>query len=260
MGSSTGPPDGSGCARLRLLLAKLFRIFGKPQPAQGQFTPRHPLLVVDRLFRELRAFAHTLLIGIFGDHGARSDLCTPPLCPLADIRINGEPARRFPRRSNAAACCQRAGREHMASSAELASPGGTMRNHRSSPGRTGDRAMGEGGADVGPRIQAGTRGSAPPRRGAVYVDDAIWEWRGLRWAHLLAEDTDDLHRFAAALGIHRTSYQGPPRTSVPHYDLTAYERRRALAQGAIACNREQIVAVVRRMRSSGAARAAKPGS
>jgi hypothetical protein len=120
--------------------------------------------------------------------------------------------------------------------------------------------MGEGGADVGPRIQAGTRGSAPPRRGAVYVDDAIWEWRGLRWAHLLAEDTDDLHRFAAALGIHRTSYQGPPRTSVPHYDLTAYERRRALAQGAIACNREQIVAVVRRMRSSGAARAAKPGS
>src|SRR6516225_375184 len=88
MGSSTGPPDGSGCARLRLLLAKLFRIFGKPQPAQGQFTPRHPLLVVDRLFRELRAFAHTLLIGIFGDHGACSDLCTPPLCPLTDIRFN----------------------------------------------------------------------------------------------------------------------------------------------------------------------------
>jgi hypothetical protein len=113
--------------------------------------------------------------------------------------------------------------------------------------------MGEGGADV-------RRGSAPPRRGAVYVDDAIWEWRGLRWAHLLADDTDDLHRFAAALGIHRTSYQGPPRTSVPHYDLTAYERRRALAHGAIACSREEIVAVVRRMRSSGAARAAEIGA
>jgi hypothetical protein len=113
--------------------------------------------------------------------------------------------------------------------------------------------MGQAGADVG-------RGGAPPRRGAVYVDDAIWEWRGLRWAHLLADDTDDLHRFAAALGIHRTSYQGPPRTSVPHYDLTAYERRRALAHGAIACNREEIVAVVRRMRSSGAARGAETGS
>ena len=120
--------------------------------------------------------------------------------------------------------------------------------------------MGEAGADVRPRIHAGVRGSAPPRRGAVYVDDAIWEWRGLRWAHLLADDTDDLHRFAAALGIHRTSYQGPPRTSVPHYDLTAYERRRALAHGAIACSREEIVAVVRRMRSSCAACGAEAGS
>ena len=120
--------------------------------------------------------------------------------------------------------------------------------------------MGEGGADVRPRIQAGVHGSAPPHGGAVYVDDAIWEWRGLRWAHLLADDTDDLHRFAAALGIHRTSYQGPPRTSVPHYDLTAYERRRALAQGAIACSREEIVAVVRRMRSSSAAPEAETGS
>jgi hypothetical protein len=119
--------------------------------------------------------------------------------------------------------------------------------------------MGEGGADARPRIHAAVRASAP-RRGAVYVDDAIWEWRGLRWAHLLADDIDDLHRFAAALGIHRTSYQGPPRTSVPHYDLTAYERRRALAHGAIACSREEIVAVVRRMRSSGAVRGAETAS
>ena len=47
-----------------------------------------------------------------------------------------------------------------------------------------------------------------PRRRAVYVDDAIWEWQGLKWAHLLADDVDDLHRFAARLGIHRVSYQG----------------------------------------------------
>src|SRR5262249_15252765 len=121
MDSSTGPPDGSGCARLRLL-AKPFRIFGKPQPAQGQFTPGHPLLVVDRLFRELSAFAHTLLIGISGDHGACSDLCTPPLCPLADIRSNVTRPEWFPRRSNAAACRQRAGAGAWASSAALASP------------------------------------------------------------------------------------------------------------------------------------------
>ena len=83
---------------------------------------------------------------------------------------------------------------------------------------------------------------------SVYVDDAIWGWRGLTWAHLLADDTDKLHRFAARLGIHRASYQGPPKTAVPHYDLTAYERRRAIAIGAIACSRTEIVVVVRRLR------------
>jgi Protein of unknown function (DUF4031) len=82
----------------------------------------------------------------------------------------------------------------------------------------------------------------------VYIDQAIWEWRGLKWAHLLADDTDELHRFAARLGIHRTSYQGPPKTSIPHYDLTGFERRRAIAWGAIACSRDEIVAVVRRLR------------
>ena len=122
-------------------------------------------------------------------------------------------------------------------------------------------AMDEGGADGRARIHARLRAGAPPRRGAVYVDEAIWEWRGLKWAHLLADDSDDLHRFAAALGIHRTSYQGPPRTSVPHYDLTAYERRRALAHGAIACSREEIVTIVRRMRvSCGPRGAAAPPS
>ena len=93
---------------------------------------------------------------------------------------------------------------------------------------------------------AGVSGLLP--RGGVYVDAAIWDWQGLKWAHLLADDTDDLHRFAATLGIHRVSYQGPPRTSVPHYDLTAYERQRALALGAVACSRDEIVAIVRRIR------------
>jgi hypothetical protein len=83
---------------------------------------------------------------------------------------------------------------------------------------------------------------------AVYVDDACWPWQGLKWCHLLADDIDELHRFAARLGIHRPSYQGPPKTSVPHYDLTAFERRRALALGARPCSREEIVAVVRLVR------------
>lgn len=84
---------------------------------------------------------------------------------------------------------------------------------------------------------------------AVYVDEAIWAWRGRKWCHLLADDIDELHRFAAALGLNRLSYQGPPKTAVPHYDLTAYERRRAIAKGANASDRAAIVAVARNARA-----------
>ena len=81
----------------------------------------------------------------------------------------------------------------------------------------------------------------------VYVDVAIWSWSGLKWCHLLADETDELHRFAARLGIKRSSFQCPPKTATPHYDLTGYERTRAIALGALACNREQIIAVRRRI-------------
>jgi hypothetical protein len=83
---------------------------------------------------------------------------------------------------------------------------------------------------------------------AVYVDAAIWRWSGLKWCHMLADHPDELHRFAAHLGIKRTSFQCPPRSSTPHYDLTGFERKRAIALGAIACSREEIVAVRRRIR------------
>jgi Protein of unknown function (DUF4031) len=83
---------------------------------------------------------------------------------------------------------------------------------------------------------------------AVYVDDAIWGWRGRTWCHLLADNIDELHRFAALLGLHRTSYQGPPKGSTPHYDLTSYERRRAIAQSATVCDRAAIVIVARELR------------
>lgn len=83
---------------------------------------------------------------------------------------------------------------------------------------------------------------------AVYVDDAIWHWAGRRWCHLLADDVAELHRFAALLGVHRLSYQGPPKTSAPHYDITGLERDRALRLGALPCGRAEIVAVFRRVR------------
>jgi hypothetical protein len=83
----------------------------------------------------------------------------------------------------------------------------------------------------------------------VYVDEAIWLWHGLKWCHLLADTPEELHRFAGALGLHRSSYQGPPKTSTPHYDITGFERSRAVALGAQVCTRAEIVAVARLARA-----------
>ena len=93
---------------------------------------------------------------------------------------------------------------------------------------------------------------------AVYVDEAIWRWAGRKWCHLLADDVDELHRFAAVIGVHRLLYQGPPKTSAPHYDITVLERARALRLGAVPCNREEIVAVFRRVKVKNG-KVARPG-
>jgi hypothetical protein len=83
---------------------------------------------------------------------------------------------------------------------------------------------------------------------STYVDDAIWDWQGRKWCHLLADDIDELHRFAREIGLHRISYQGPPKTANPHYDITGFERSRALSLGAISCDRTAIVTVLRQLR------------
>ncbi|HEV2631226.1 MAG TPA: DUF4031 domain-containing protein [Pseudolabrys sp.] len=87
---------------------------------------------------------------------------------------------------------------------------------------------------------------------AVYVDEAIWAKHGRKWCHLLADNIDELHRFARQLGLHRSSYQGPPKTASPHYDLTSYERRRAIAYGARNCDRTAVVTIARKLRRQAA--------
>ena len=85
---------------------------------------------------------------------------------------------------------------------------------------------------------------------AVYVDDAIWHFAGRRWCHLMADDQAELHRFARRLGLHLASYQGPPKTSAPHYDITGTERDRAVRLGAMECSRDEIVSIFKRVKVS----------
>jgi hypothetical protein len=64
----------------------------------------------------------------------------------------------------------------------------------------------------------------------------------------MADTQEELHRFAFGLGLQMLSYQGPPKTSAPHYDITGLERDRALRMGALAVSRREIVALFRSQR------------
>jgi hypothetical protein len=71
---------------------------------------------------------------------------------------------------------------------------------------------------------------------AVYVDDAriparVGRIRG-RWSHLTADSKDELHTFAARLGLRRAWFQDKDR-GLWHYDVTESVRARAVAMGAV---------------------------
>jgi hypothetical protein len=78
---------------------------------------------------------------------------------------------------------------------------------------------------------------------AVYVDDAVIAWRGQRWAHLMADTLDELHAFAARLGLPRRAFQD--KTSGAHYDVTTQMRADALLLGAVPISRHRDRAQVR---------------
>ena len=71
----------------------------------------------------------------------------------------------------------------------------------------------------------------------VYVDDAVIQWRGQRWAHLMADGLEELHAMAAQLGLPRRAFQDKP--SGAHYDVTVAMREHALRLGAVAISRHR---------------------
>lgn len=86
---------------------------------------------------------------------------------------------------------------------------------------------------------------------AVYVDVAIWERHGRRWCHLLADDPDELHAFAAALGCRRDRFQSKPaRPWVDHYDVDEERRSDAVARGAVELTRREVVRQIARKRAA----------
>jgi hypothetical protein len=82
---------------------------------------------------------------------------------------------------------------------------------------------------------------------AILVDPAIWPWRGREWAHLVSDSSyDELHAFAARLGLPLEAFQGD------HYDIPTDLRRQAVAIGAREVDAKELV---RRLRAAGLRRA-----
>lgn len=81
----------------------------------------------------------------------------------------------------------------------------------------------------------------------VYVDEAVWEWRGRLWCHLLADSLEELHEFANLLDLKRSWFQGDAR--YPHYDITESKRMRAIELGAKAVDARTAVMRARSQRA-----------
>lgn len=84
---------------------------------------------------------------------------------------------------------------------------------------------------------------------SVYVDDlmacipsANWRWN--ESCHLVADNLDELHAFAAEIGLRRAWFQ-QSRKGLPHYDLTPNRRIAAVRAGAIELDRHAFVELVR---------------
>jgi hypothetical protein len=85
---------------------------------------------------------------------------------------------------------------------------------------------------------------------AVYVDEPVWEWRGRRWCHLLADTDDELHAFAARLGLKREWFQHrATRPWKDHYDLPDELRAQAVLAGAVEVDLRHVATHLRTRRA-----------
>jgi hypothetical protein len=87
----------------------------------------------------------------------------------------------------------------------------------------------------------------------VYVDELNnWGWRLGPSCHLIADTNEELHAFAAKIGLKRRWFQ--KSSSAPHYDLTAGRRAQAVAAGAVEITRREMVEKCRKWRQEALAR------
>lgn len=74
----------------------------------------------------------------------------------------------------------------------------------------------------------------------MVVDEARWEWRGRRFAHLASDRSlEELHAFAESIALRRVAFHGD------HYDIDETHREAAVRAGAEPVPARELVARLR---------------
>ncbi len=68
---------------------------------------------------------------------------------------------------------------------------------------------------------------------SVYVDDMKAKYGRMIMSHLTADTLKELHDMADKIGVQRKWFQKPPKSSLPHYDISLSKRECAIECGAI---------------------------
>jgi hypothetical protein len=81
----------------------------------------------------------------------------------------------------------------------------------------------------------------------VYVDGARNRLGRMLCCHMVADELDELHAMAAAIGMRRVWFQA--HASTPHYDVSLTRRQLALELGAVEVDRRGMALLCRRLRA-----------
>ena len=82
----------------------------------------------------------------------------------------------------------------------------------------------------------------------VYVDGAENQFGRMKMCHMLADTPDELFAMADRIGVNRKWYQGFDKASCPHFDIAKSKRALAIESGAVAIERRELAALVKRIK------------
>lgn len=86
---------------------------------------------------------------------------------------------------------------------------------------------------------------------SVYVDGLFnYGWKLGPSCHLVADSENELHEFAAKIGMKRGWFQDGDTHTMPHYDLIARRRKAAVKIGAIEIDRSQLVEMIHKYKKA----------